>query len=240
MPARKLSGRAPSGFPRGGLRGESAAGAPPSHRPRPKTARFSPGRSRISLTAITAPCLVFRCAVFLGPCCKSGTRERADNLPSALQETGVPTANLAPSTPARRCVAIPDRTIFTLDGLLNRNMSVKGELSCAGTLRIDGSLRGSTLNTDHVIVGESGSIHAEIRGDEIGIRGSVFGNVEGKRRLQIAAPGLLRGDVPAPPLVIDEGGALEGTSHDVDKTTDKDSAPIDRTGSLDAVASRSS
>ena len=55
-----------------------------------------------------------------------------------------------------------------------------------------------------------------------------------------SAAGLLRGDVPVPRLVIDEGGALEGTSHDFDNTTDKDSAPINRTGSLDAVASRSS
>ena len=97
-------------------------------------------------------------------------------------------------------------------GFLDHGTSVTGELTFSGTLRVDGNIHGSITTSDLLIVGERATIHADIKAGEIQVYGSVFGNIEGVRRVDIFSSGRLRGDIRTPQLVIEEGGSFEGRS----------------------------
>ena len=102
-------------------------------------------------------------------------------------------------------------------GFLDHGTSVTGELTFSGTLRVDGNIHGSIATSDLLIVGERATIHADIKAGEIQVYGSVFGNIESTRRVEIYSTGKLRGDVRTPRLVIEEGGTFEGRSRGVDE-----------------------
>lgn len=102
-------------------------------------------------------------------------------------------------------------------GFLDHGTSLTGELQFSGTLRVDGNIHGSITTDDLLIIGERATVHADIKAGEIQVFGSVFGNVESERRIQVYPTGSLKGDVRTPQLIIDEGGTFEGRSHGTDE-----------------------
>jgi cytoskeletal protein CcmA (bactofilin family) len=98
-------------------------------------------------------------------------------------------------------------------GFLDHGTSLTGELRFSGTLRLDGNVHGSIATDDLLIIGERATVHADIKAGEVQIFGSVFGNVESERKVEVYPTGRLRGDVRTPQLIIDEGGTFEGRSH---------------------------
>lgn len=102
--------------------------------------------------------------------------------------------------------------IDELNGLLDQGTSLTGELTFSGTLRIDGNVHGSISTSDTLVVGESASVHADIKAGDVQIYGTVFGNVEGTRRIEIFSTGRLNGDIRTAQFVIEEGGTFEGRS----------------------------
>ncbi len=121
-----------------------------------------------------------------------------------------------------------------LQGFLDHQTSLTGELSYSGTLRIDGNVHGSISTSDCLIVGERANIHADVKAGEVRIYGSVFGNVESLRKIEIASTGLLRGDIRTALLVIEEGGAFLGRSRNFDRTEEGDAPATDGVSAVDA------
>lgn len=121
------------------------------------------------------------------------------------------------------------------NGFLDRETSLTGELQFSGRLRIDGNFHGSITTPDFLVIGEGATVHADIKAGEVHIHGTVSGNIDCERRIEVYAKGRLRGDVRAPQLIIEEGGAFEGfsrtlTESDADETlgesSDDDSVSV--------------
>jgi len=98
-------------------------------------------------------------------------------------------------------------------GFLDHGTSLTGELQFSGTLRVDGEIHGSISTDDLLIVGERATVHADVKAGEVQIFGSVFGNIDSARRIEVYPTGRLKGDVHTPQLIIEEGGVFEGHSH---------------------------
>lgn len=118
-----------------------------------------------------------------------------------------------------------------LQGFLAEGTCLTGQLSLSGGLRIDGKLHGSVRAADLLVIGESASIHADIKAVEVQIHGAVYGNVECSRKLEILSTGRLRGDVRTPQFVIEAGGIFEGISRSAG-----DSGSEDPDGDAEAVS----
>ena len=99
-----------------------------------------------------------------------------------------------------------------ISGFLDQGTAVTGELQFSGTLRIDGNFHGSITTSDVLVVGEHAVIHADIKVGEMEIHGRVFGNIEGRRRIEIYPTGKVRGDIQTPLLVISPGAMFDGRS----------------------------
>jgi len=114
----------------------------------------------------------------------------------------VPTPNFPPVKPA---------TTSLEQANIGRSLVIKGEVTGAESVFIDGRIEGTVTFADHrVTVGRSGNVTANITAKEVVIMGKVQGNVECSDRLDIRSEGVLCGDVITHRITIEEGAILKG------------------------------
>ncbi len=97
-----------------------------------------------------------------------------------------------------------------INTLLGDGSRFKGTVECEGTMRIDGKVDGKVLARDSVIVGETGTIKADIMAPNIVIGGKVTGNITAENRLELLSTAQLYGDIQTPILAIAEGVVFQG------------------------------
>ncbi len=95
-------------------------------------------------------------------------------------------------------------------GYLAPGLSVRGRLSGAGDLTIDGRLEGELDVSGEVIVGERGVIVAPVRAGAVVVAGDLKGEVHARGAVAVRDGGRILGDVRAQRVSIDDGGALHG------------------------------
>ena len=94
---------------------------------------------------------------------------------------------------------------------IGRSVVIKGEVTGAESLFIDGRVEGTISFPDNrVTVGRNGNVTANITAKEVVIMGKVQGNVECADRLDIRSEGLLAGDVITHRISVEEGAILKG------------------------------
>jgi cytoskeletal protein CcmA (bactofilin family) len=94
---------------------------------------------------------------------------------------------------------------------IGRSLVIKGEVTGAESLFIDGRVEGSINFPDNrVTIGRNGNVAANITAKEVVIMGKVQGNVECEDRLDIRSEGLLSGDVITHRISVEEGAILKG------------------------------
>ena len=96
-----------------------------------------------------------------------------------------------------------------LRAFLDRGASFEGKVSFSGLLRIDGHLRGTAQSDGTLVVGETGTVQADLEVGTLLVRGSVTGAVRATERVEIAPTGRLEGELETPVLSVQEGGELQ-------------------------------
>jgi len=94
---------------------------------------------------------------------------------------------------------------------IGRSVVIKGEISGAESLYIDGRIEGTVSFADHrVTVGRNGVVAANITAREVVIMGKVTGNIECSDRVDIRGEGSLTGDIVSQRISIEDGAMLKG------------------------------
>jgi cytoskeletal protein CcmA (bactofilin family) len=94
---------------------------------------------------------------------------------------------------------------------IGRSLVIKGEVTGAESLFIDGRVEGTINFPDNrVTIGRNGNVTANITAKELVIMGKVQGNVECADRLDIRSEGVLSGDVITHRISVEEGAILKG------------------------------
>jgi cytoskeletal protein CcmA (bactofilin family) len=114
--------------------------------------------------------------------------------------------------------AIPGKQIESEITLIGQGSVLKGEIIFDRLTRIHGRIEGNVLGLKNslIVIGEPGSVHGEIHGDEVIIDGFVHGDVYATTKLTISESGKLIGNATAPKLEVKFGAHFEGraiTSH---------------------------
>ena len=103
-------------------------------------------------------------------------------------------------------------SLTTEQATIGRSMVIKGEVTAAESLFIDGQIEGSVTVTDHrVTIGRNGSVKANIVAREVVIMGKVHGNVQCADRLDIRSEGSLIGDVVTQRVSVEDGAVVKGS-----------------------------
>ena len=94
---------------------------------------------------------------------------------------------------------------------IGRTLVIKGELSGAEALYIDGRVEGKISLPDHrVTIGRNGSAQANIVAREVVVMGKVNGNIDCSDRVDIRAEGSVTGDVSTMRISVEDGAVLKG------------------------------
>lgn len=100
--------------------------------------------------------------------------------------------------------------IINTENIIGENSVFEGTIKLNGTLRIDGTFKGSELAMEHVVVGKSGRIKSEIRSGSTVIEGIVLGNIYSTIRTMLLPTAKIKGDIITPELIIQNGVIWDG------------------------------
>ena len=94
--------------------------------------------------------------------------------------------------------------------IIGPETSVRGEIVCKGTIRIEGEVVGSVHSEDSIVILDTGRVEANLVAGQVIIGGAVTGNVFAQERIEITSKGRLVGDITAPRVSIAEGVTFDG------------------------------
>ena len=95
--------------------------------------------------------------------------------------------------------------------IIGKSIVVKGELSGAEPLTIEGTVEGKVTLKQHLLtIGTHGRIRAQVFAKSIVVLGEVVGNIEATEKVAIHDEGAVEGDIKAPRVSIAEGAKFRG------------------------------
>jgi cytoskeletal protein CcmA (bactofilin family) len=95
--------------------------------------------------------------------------------------------------------------------VIGKDAIIKGELRSSTDMLIEGRVEGEIHGT-RVIVGESGDVQARIEAQVLTVRGTVRGDCEGSKKVEITATGKVFGNIASRAIVVAEGATFRGAS----------------------------
>ena len=96
--------------------------------------------------------------------------------------------------------------------VIGPRVQLKGELSGAEAVVVEGSVEGTVKLTAELRVAPGGSVKADVTANTLVIAGELVGDCHATERVVIEASGRLTGNIKAPRIVIVEGATFRGTS----------------------------
>jgi cytoskeletal protein CcmA (bactofilin family) len=97
--------------------------------------------------------------------------------------------------------------------IIGPGMRVVGDCQTDGTLRIEGSVKGTVRAGKAVVLGKEGVIEGDIITQDAVVGGRVTGSILAESRLELQATCTVEGEIKARRIKLDEGGAVQGSVH---------------------------
>lgn len=94
--------------------------------------------------------------------------------------------------------------------ILREDASFEGKLVFEGNVLVNGKFKGEIHSSGDLTIGSGGYVEGTVEIGTVHIFGEVRGNIKAKQKIVINAPAVVRGDIVAPSLVIEEGAVFEG------------------------------
>ena len=95
--------------------------------------------------------------------------------------------------------------------IIRKGTEIKGDVSCAGDIRIDGILNGTLRSEGKVVVGQSGIIEGEVTCKNADVSGNIKASISVKELLQLKTSANISGDINTNKLSIEPGANFTGT-----------------------------
>ncbi len=93
---------------------------------------------------------------------------------------------------------------------LGEDTVFSGVLSFNGAVRIDGKMDGEVHTDDTLIVGETGTLEADITAGTVICRGKIKGTIKASKRIEIHTNSEVIGSIAAPSLLVEDGAIFDG------------------------------
>ena len=118
----------------------------------------------------------------------------------------------APPAPAReRRETSASAAASEVPTVIGKDAFIKGELRSSTDMLIEGKVEGEIHGT-RVIVGESGDVQARIEAQVLTVRGTVRGDCDASKKVEITATGKVFGNIASRAIVVAEGATFRGVS----------------------------
>ncbi len=94
--------------------------------------------------------------------------------------------------------------------IIGEGITIKGNLSGAEELVIDGTVEGHISLKNQLTIRESGKIIADIVAESLMVHGQVHGNLEARDVVSLSSQANVVADINAPRVVIQDGARFKG------------------------------
>jgi cytoskeletal protein CcmA (bactofilin family) len=96
--------------------------------------------------------------------------------------------------------------------VIGQGAKLDGTVVAAGSLRIDGQVKGQINAEGDVMLSSSSQVEADIRAQNVSVAGRFKGSIIAKGKAELARGGRVDGNVTCKTLVVEEGAILQGQS----------------------------
>ncbi len=94
---------------------------------------------------------------------------------------------------------------------MGQSIAIKGELSGAEDLTLEGQLEGKiNLSQNVLTVGKNARINAEVIAKAVVVLGQLVGNVTVNEKFELCSGGSMQGNVKAPRIAVADGAVFNG------------------------------
>ncbi len=100
--------------------------------------------------------------------------------------------------------------VSSTQSVFAKDLSVNGDITCDGLLRIEGHIEGSVRGNGEITIAEKATAKAEIEGRKIVVIGRVEGNIKAKESVDVVASAEIFGDITTEKIAIEEGAVFTG------------------------------
>lgn len=94
--------------------------------------------------------------------------------------------------------------------VIGRGITVKGNLSGAEELVVEGAVEGHIALKNHLTIKETGRVTADITTESVLVQGQVSGNIECNDLVSLSADASVVADIKAPRVVLEDGARFKG------------------------------
>jgi cytoskeletal protein CcmA (bactofilin family) len=94
--------------------------------------------------------------------------------------------------------------------IIGRGITIKGNLSGAEELVVDGHIEGHVALKNHLTVAATGQIQADIQTQSLLVHGRVSGAIDAAELVSLSADASVVADIRAPRVVIEDGARFKG------------------------------
>lgn len=102
-------------------------------------------------------------------------------------------------------------------GVIGQGISIRGNVSGAGDLVVEGEVEGQITLDDRLTVEATGKVVANVDAGEVIVNGEMSGNIVARDRVVVTANAKVLSDISAPRVVIEDGARFKGN---IDMTVD--------------------
>jgi cytoskeletal protein CcmA (bactofilin family) len=114
--------------------------------------------------------------------------------------------------------------------IVGQGAKLEGTVVSAGSLRIDGQVKGQINADGDVTLSPQSQVEADIRAQNVAVAGRFKGSIVVKGRAELARGGRVDGNITSKTLVVEEGAVFQGQSiMDQPAPTGQPAAPPQKT-----------
>jgi len=98
-----------------------------------------------------------------------------------------------------------------IETLIGRGTQFQGVITAQGTVRVDGVFTGEIKTQGDVVIGDDGTLEANVEARNVLISGQIKGNLTATGKIELTPTGKVIGDIKVKNLIIDEGAVFRGS-----------------------------
>jgi cytoskeletal protein CcmA (bactofilin family) len=87
---------------------------------------------------------------------------------------------------------------------------VEGKIRGQGSFRVDGKVIGDISASENLAVGVTGEIEGNVTAKNVTVGGKIRGSISAQEKVVFEGKSVIRGDIRAAKLIIDEGSIFDG------------------------------
>ena len=103
-----------------------------------------------------------------------------------------------------------ERKTSDVVSIVGPGMTVQGDCSTDGTLRVEGRVKGAVHAAKAVVVGEEGEVVGDVHTQDAVVAGRVEGSITAESRVELQASARVEGDIRSRKVKLEEGGIVQG------------------------------